>query len=160
MPNEKIVFEQLLEAVEAEQQGFIAELHSYLLENGCKSSYELKKNGSLASYKFGKPPKALLNFIFRNNKILVRIYGENVSKYEDFLCTLPKEMVESLRASGDCGRLTKNTCSTKCSGYDFMIEAERFQKCRYSCFELLVSEQNNFYIKQFIAHELSERTGK
>jgi len=160
MPSEKIVFEQLLEAVETEQQGFIEEIHNYLQENGCKSSYELKKNGPLASYKYGKPPRTLLNFIFRNGKILIRIYGENVNKYENFLSALPKEMVNSLRTSGDCGRLTKNTCSTKCSGYDFMIGAEHFQKCRYSCFELLVTEHNNPYIKQFINHELDERMGK
>jgi len=160
MPSEKIVFEQLLEAVEAEQQGFIEKLHNYLLEQGCKASYELKKNGPLASYKYGKPPRTLLNFIFRSGKILIRIYGENVNKYEDSLGDFPDEMVASIRTSGDCRRMVHNTCSTKCNGYDFMIKGERFQKCRYNCFELLVSGENNPYIKQFIAQELDERMVK
>lgn len=160
MSKEKITFNQFLEAVEATHQTFIESLHNYLLEQGCKVTFEEKKSGYLASFKYGKPPKSVLNFLFRKNGMLIRIYGENVNKYEDFLNTLPGEMVESIAKSGDCKRITNNTCSPKCTGYDFMIDDNRFQKCRYNCFELLVSEQNNPYIESFIKHELTERMEK
>ena len=160
MSKEKITFNQFLEAVASEHQTFIENLHNYLLEQGCKVTFEEKKNGYLASFKYGKPPKSVLNFLFRKHGMLIRIYGENVNKYEDFLNTLPAEMVESIAKSGECKRITNNTCSPKCTGYDFMISGSRFQKCRYNCFEFLVSVQKNPYIELFIKHELAERMAK
>jgi len=160
MAQEKITFNQFLEAVAADHQAFIENLHNSLIERGCKVTFEEKKNGFLASYKYGKPPKSVLNFLFRKHGMLIRIYGENVNKYENFLGTLPQELAQSIATSGDCKRITNNTCSPKCKGYDFMIGSERFQKCRYNCFELLVSDQNNPYIETFVNHELSERMEK
>jgi len=157
MAKEKITFEQFFETVDANNKPFIHEIHNYLQEKGCKIAFEEKKNGFLASYKYGKPPKAFLNFIFRPQGMLARIYGERIAAYPDFLNTLPTEMVEALQKAGDCGRLVNNTCSPKCSGYDFKIGDEHFQKCRYNCFEFLITAKNNPYIKAFIEHELGER---
>jgi len=156
MPD-KITYEQFIQAVDADNQSFVQDLHSYLLENGCKVTFEEKKSGYLASYKHGKPLRAVLNFIFRKNGMLTRIYGERISGYPDFLNTLPIEMVQSIEGAGICKRLVHNTCSPKCSGYDFMIRDEHFQKCRYSCFEFLMTSENNPYIKAFVEHEMRGR---
>jgi len=157
MAAEKIIFEQFLEAVEAEHRPFTENLHEYLIENGCKVTFEEKKSGYLASYKHGKKKRAIANFIFRKAGMLVRIYGEYISGYPDFLNTLPEGLVQDIADSGDCKRLTNNGCSPKCSGYDFTVGGRRFQKCRYNCFELLVADKNNGYIKAFIENELRER---
>ena len=157
MPD-KITYEQFIQAVDANNQPFVQDLHSYLLENGCKVTFEEKKSGYLASYKYGKPIRAVMNFIFRKNGMLTRIYGERISNYPEFLNTLPKDMVQSVEGAGICKRLVHNTCSPKCSGYDFMINDEHFQKCRYSCFEFLMTNENNPYIKTFVEHELKGRT--
>lgn len=157
MAQEKISFEQFLEAVDAGNKAFVEDLHNYLLEKSCKVTFEEKKSGYLASYKYGKPPKAILNFIFRKNGMLTRIYGERISGYPDFLNTLPKEMVASIESAGVCKRLVHNTCSPKCTGYDFIIGNEHFQKCRYNCFEFLMTKESNPYIKSFVEHELKER---
>ena len=157
MAKEKITFEQFFETVDANNKPFVHELHDYLLKNGCKVTFEEKKNGFLASYKYGKPPKALLNLVFRKHGMLTRIYGERISGYPSFLNTLPAEMVESINSAGICNRLVNNTCSPKCTGYDFKIGDEHYQKCRYSCFEFLMTTGNNPYIKSFIEHELKER---
>ena len=93
MAQVKISFEQFLEATLAENKAFVQDLHTYLLDNGCKVTFEEKKSGFLASYKFGKPQKALLNFVFRKNGMLTRIYGERIAGYPDFLNTLPAEPV-------------------------------------------------------------------
>lgn len=159
MAQEKITFEQFITAVDTENKSFVQDLHDYLLENGCKVAFEEKKNGYLASYKYGKPPKAFLNFVFRKHGMLTRIYGERIDNYPDFLHTLPKEMVEHIEGAGDCKRIVNNTCSLKCSGYDFMIGKERFQKCRYNCFEFLMTDESKPYIKAFVEHELKERIG-
>jgi len=158
MVKEKISFEQFLETVETDNEAFVQDLHRYLLENGCKVTFEEKKSGYLASYKCGKPPKALMNFVFRKNGMITRIYGERINDYPDFLNTLPQEMVQHIEGAGICKRLVHNTCSPKCSGYDFTIGGERFQKCRYNCFEFLMTSESKPYIKTFVAHELRERT--
>ena len=157
MVKEKISFEQFIEAVDTDNKPFVVDLHNYLLDSGCKVTFEEKKSGFLASYKFGKPPKALLNFVFRKNGMLARIYGERISGYPDFLNTMPAEMVEHIEKAGECKRLVHNTCSPKCTGYDFMIGDQHFQKCRYNCFEFLLTGGSKPYIKEFIAHELKER---
>jgi len=160
MAQEKISFEQFLEAVDKNYQKFISDLHSYMLDNGCKVTFEEKKSGYLASYKYGKPPKAAVNFLFRKVGMLVRIYGENINAYNDFLNTLPPEMVQSIDNAGACGRLVNSTCSPKCTGYDFTIGDEHFQKCRYGCFEFLVTDENKPHIKEFIENEISQRTAR
>lgn len=153
-----IDFAQFSEAVPTEHLPFVQQLHGYMLDAGCKITFEEKKSGYLASIKFGKPPRALANFLFRKPGMLVRIYGENIGGYLDFLNSLPAEMVSSIQGAGICKRLVHNTCSPKCTGYDFKIGNEHFQKCRYNCFEFLVNDQNNLYIKTFLEHELNERT--
>ena len=155
--KEKITIEQFLEAVEAEQRPFVSELHSYLLENGCKVTFEEKKSGYLASYKRGKPIRALANFVFRKEGMLVRIYGEHVGGYGGFLNTLPAEMVKSIESATLCKQLDHGGCSSKCRGYDFTIGDERFQKCRYDCFEFLVTGESSAKIKTFLENEIRER---
>jgi len=158
MATEKIGFEQFLEAVDANYQEFAKDLNNYLLDNGCKVTVEEKKSGFLASYKYGKPPRAMTNFLFRKAGMFVRIYGENIGEYSNFLNTLPPEMVQSIDSAGECGRLVNNTCSPKCSGYDFAIEGTRFQKCRYNCFEFLVTDESVPYIKAFVENEINARS--
>ena len=150
-------FEQFFEAVDAANKPFVQDLHNFLLDSGCKAAYEEKKSGFLASYKFGKPQRAVLNFIFRKKGMLTRIYGERICNYPDFLNTLPKEMVEPIESAGVCKRLVYNTCSPKCVGYDFVIDGKHFQKCRYNCFEFLMTGESNPFIKEFVEHELRER---
>ena len=157
MAQTKISFEQFLEATPENNKAFVQALHTYLLDNACKVTFEEKKSGLLASYKVGKPQRALLNLIFRKNGMLTRIYGERISAYPDFLNTLPAEMIKSIESAGICKRLVDNTCNPKCVGYDFTIGNERFQKCRYNCFEFLMTGESNPYIKSFVEHELKER---
>ena len=157
MPQEKISFDQFLTAVSSDHSEFVQALHHSLLEQGCKVSFEEKKSGYLASYKYGKPPKAFLNFLFRKDGMHVRIYGEGYHAYGDFLNTLPATLVTQITSAGDCRRLTQNTCSPKCSGYDFMIADAHFQKCRYGCFEFLITEESKPHIKAFIEQELNAR---
>jgi len=157
MAQDKIDFEQFIEAADTENKPFVQALHNYLIESGCKVTFEEKKIGYLASYKHGKPPRAILNFVFRKAGMLTRIYGERINGYSDFLNTLPKEMVQSIEKAGICKRLVHNTCSPKCSGYDFTMGDKHFQKCRYNCFEFLMTNENNPFIKTFVEHELAER---
>jgi len=145
----KITHEQFLEATNEDNKGFVQEIHDYLLENGCKAAFEEKANGYLASYKYGKPPRAFLNFLIKSHDTKARIYGENAGGYAEFLNSLPCEMVEQIEAASDC-----KPCSEKCSGgYRF----QNLRKCRYSCFEFLMTDASRPYIKGFIEQELAQR---
>ena len=157
MAQEKLTYEQFLEAVDPCDQPFVQDLHNYLLDNGCKATFEEKKTGLLGSYKHTKTKKSVINLLRKKQGVIVRIYGENTGKYPDFLNTLPEEMTQSINSAGDCKRLTQNTCSTKCTGYDVTIRGERYQKCKYNAFEFLVTEGSGPVIKSFVEHELSKR---
>ena len=150
-------YQDFIATLNAEQLAFVEDLNKYLMNSGCKASFEEKKSGIIASYKFGKPPKALVYMFFRKNGMLVRIYGENLTQYRDFLNTLPSQMIEEIGGAGDCKRLVSNGCSPKCTGYDFMIDAKHFQKCRYNCFEFLLTKETAPYIRAFAQKELSAR---
>ena len=158
MAQPKISFEQFMESVNEDNKSFVEELHSCLLETGCKVTFEEKKSGYLASYKHGKPLRAVMNFVFRKHGMLTRIYGEHIASYHDFLNSLPKEMVESIQGAGICKRLVHGTCSPKCAGYDFTIGDEHFQKCRYSCFEFLMTGESKPFIREFVERELDARS--
>jgi len=159
MAKEKITYEQFFAVVDKENQPFVQALHDELVKLGCKVAFEPKAIGFMASYKYGKPPKALLNFVFRKHGMLARIYGENIAHYLEFLQTMPAVMQQSIDSAGDCTRLTKNACSPKCVGYDFHIGESHYQKCRYNCFEFLVNAESKPYIKSFIENELKQRIG-
>ena len=160
MAQAKISFEQFIHSVDENNKPFVEDMHAYLLGNGCKVTFEEKKNGPLASYKHGKPPKAAMNFLFRKQGMLTRIYGERIGDYPEFLNTLPGEMVKSIEKAGTCKRITKGTCSPKCIGYDFMIGKSHFQKCRYGCFEFLMTNESNPFIREFVEREIGERLRK
>ena len=157
MAKEAISFEQFMEKVEPNYQAFIKELNDYLTENGCKVTIEEKKNGYLASYKHTKLKKTILNKLFRKNGMFIRIYGDNAEKYLDFLNSMPEEMKTAIDKSPQCKRLVENGCNPKCIGYDIVIDEKRHQKCRYSCYQFLVSDENNPYIKSFVENEVAQR---
>lgn len=158
MGKEEIPFNDFMNAVALEYQDFVKSIHEYLLENGCKSTIELKKTGYFVSYTFNKTKKSIVNFVFRKKGLIIRIYGENAYKYLEFLDTLPNEMVSSIKKAPVCKRLINpNDCNSKCSmGYDFVIKDTHFQKCRYNCFMFDINNENNDYIKTFVEHELRE----
>ena len=157
MAQEKLSFEQFLNAANEDDKTFVQNLHNYLLDNGCKATFEEKKTSLLGSYKHTKSKKAVINLFIRKQGLFVRIYGENISEYPDFLDALPEEMTGSIEGAGICTRLVNNACSPKCKGYDFTIRNERFQKCRYGGFEFLATKKNIPYIKTFVENEATAR---
>ena len=157
MPQEKLTFEQFLQEVDAKDQDFAKSLHDYLVENGCKPTFEEKKTSNLGSYKHGKTKKVVINMLQKKQGLHVRIYGENIGGYGDFLNEMPDELVKAVEKSGICKRLVNNTCSPKCTGYDFMVRDKHFQQCRYNCFEFLVTDESSDYIRAFVENEMTQR---
>lgn len=138
---------------------FVQDLNSYLSDNRCQATYEKKKTGLVGSYKYGKNKKALVYLQLNKRGLFVRIYGENLSKYSELLDLLPAQMVEEIDGASKCGRLDGSGCGLKCLGYDFVIDKRHYQKCRYNCFEFLLTPKTRPYIRAFVESELRSRVG-
>ena len=157
MPAVKITFDDFITPMDKASVPYALELNEYLLANGCKATFEEKKTGLLGSYKHTKSKKVIGNFLLRKQGFLVRIYAEHMAGYRDFLETMPADLLQTLGDAPVCRRLVHNTCSPKCSGYDFTIGEQHFQKCRYACFEFVVTADNFDYLRAFVEREAVAR---
>ena len=147
---------QFFDEIDTSFRSFAQDLHDYLTESGCKASFEEKKTGLFGGYKHPKTKKSLVNMLYKKQGLLVRIYGGHTSGYRPFLDTLPAEMVKSIKSASPCKKLIDNSCNLKCTGYDFTIGGEHFQKCIYNCFEFLVTEESKPFIAAFVRHEVEQ----
>ena len=160
MDKKDLKFEDFLMDVDPAYHIFVTQTHDLLLENGCSIKMDLAKNGYLVSYS-DRNKRVLLNFVFRKSGLITRIYGDNVNGYNDFLETLPGEMVKAIEKAPVCKRLIDITkCNSKCRmGYDFTLKDTQYQKCQYNCFMFLVTDENVPFISKFLTKELKARMG-
>lgn len=159
MAKQKATFEDFLMEVKPELHESIISLNDYLVNNGCKANIEQAKSGYTVSYKYDATKKSVINFVFRKAGLIIRIYGDNVGSYTDFLQTIPESMVKAIDKSSICKRLVDPTkCSSTCvMGYDFKINDVHYQKCRYNGFMFLITNEIMPYLKTFIQKELDAR---
>jgi len=129
-----------------------------MLQSGCKLKLATAKNGYVVSYAFGKKKRVVLNFVFRKKALVIRIYGDNVRQYHDFLDCLPVEMQQSIKKAPNCKRFeVPPKCNSKCGGNVFTMDGTQYQKCRYSCFMFEVNDSSIPAITTFIKNELEAR---
>lgn len=152
-------FEDFLSEVNPEYKGFAVQIHESLLQDGYKVKVESKTAGFFVSYSHPKTKRSMLNFLFRKKGLLVRIYADNYSKYTDFLNSLPEKMESEIGKASVCKRLVNpEDCNPKCvMGYDFNIKNNRYQKCRYSCFQFVVYDESIPFIEAFVENERALR---
>ena len=112
MAKEEIRFEDFLANVTPDNLDFVRSTHAYVTKSGCTYKIEAAKSGHVLSYILPRSKKVLLNYVFRKNGMIVRIYGDFVNNYSDILETLPKGMADSIEKSPPCKRLND---LTKCN---------------------------------------------
>ena len=151
--SEQGTFQDFLVTVEGENQGFVSELHDELTQLGCKTEIKSAKSGFVVSYTLHK--KTIANYVFRKKGLMTRIYVNHLDEYGEILETLPDGMARTVREAPVCKRLTDPAaCNPKCAtGYDFILEGERLQKCRNNAFFFLLSEETRPYVKALLLHE-------
>lgn len=149
-------FNAFIETVEEHFRSFVSQINKYLTENGCKCDIKLQKSGYVTSYVLSSTKRTLATFISRKTGMRLRIYPEHIQEYQSFLSTLPENVKKEIKKASVCKRLIDpNDCNPKCMmGYTFVLDGERYQKCRYMAFQPTLSEENNPYIKQFLEKEL------
>ena len=126
MPKETVKFEDFLLDVNPENLGFIHDTHELMLQNNCTYKIEAAKSGYVFSYILPKTKKVIANYVFRKTGMIIRIYGDNVSKYADILNTLPAGMVEAIEKAPVCKRLVDPAkCNSRCPlGYVFDLNGK------------------------------------
>ena len=152
-------FEDFLSSVMEDYREFATKLHNELLQGGFKPKVELKKSGFFVSYSHSKTKRSILNLLLRKKGLKVRIYADNHDKYADFIGCLPESMENEIAKASVCRRLVNpEDCNPRCvMGYDFLIRGDRYQKCRYSCFEFEVNPHSILVISDFVNSEMKER---
>ncbi|MCI9680586.1 MAG: hypothetical protein HFI26_04295 [Lachnospiraceae bacterium] len=132
------------------------DINDLLLNGSCKREIKTAKSGFTVSYLFQDTKKTLATFVCRKTGIKIRIFPQRLNEYADFLDTLPAKMKKEITKASVCKRLINpNDCNPKCAmGYDFIMDKEHYQKCRYMAFLLSVTEESTPYIKKFLQNEL------
>lgn len=154
MAKEKISFENFLQAAGQTHAPFIHEMHALMAD--CTCDIKQAKSGYVVSY---AKEGALLNYVFRKKGPLIRLYAQHVPEYMEILQTWPQAMKENIKKATSCKKLLGQTCSPTCKGgYDFILDGQRQQKCRSTCFLIALSEESNPYLKQLLQQELAART--
>ena len=155
MAGPKLGYDDFIAAVDADCMPLVAELHRTLTDSGCKLEVKEAKSGYVVSYLCAG--KTLLNYVFRKKGMLARIYANHLPQYMALMETLPQAMKKGIAAAPDCKRLLNpEACNPRCAtGYDFLMEGQRHQKCRYSAFQFLLCEENNPFIRNFVGRELA-----
>lgn len=153
-----ITYDDFIETVEEANLALINDLHLMFLKNGCKLEIKEAKQGYVVTYIYTKDKKkiALMNYVFRKNGMMVRIYARHINMYQELLDLLPQEMKKNVVKAGDCKRLTGiSECSPTCTaGYDFMMDSVNYRKCKNSAFFWKVELKSMEYIKRMLENEL------
>lgn len=135
---------------------FVEAINDFLLDHNCKREIKTAKSGFTVSYLFPNAKKTLATFVCRKTGIKIRIYPQRLKEYMAFLDTLPAKMKKEIIKASVCKRLINpDDCNPKCvMGYDFIMDEERYQKCRYMAFMLTITEESAPYIQKFLENEL------
>jgi len=155
-----IPFEDFVASAGPEHTKFIANIHSYLQENNCIAKIKTAASGYVVSYIHKPTNKTVLNYIFRKKMPLMRLYADNVNEYEALVNSLPVSMKNTIRAGGDCKRLTDPTaCNSKCRmGFNFMLDEERQRKCRcHNSFAFFLNDETKPHLFELMKQELQAR---
>lgn len=161
MPKEKIPFTAFTDAAGPPHREFIEWMHRYMTERGCEVDIKDAKSGFVVSYVHKPKNRTVANYVFRKKGPMLRLYADHIPAYMEALEKWPAPMQKAVQKAGPCKRmLNPEACNSRClMGYDFILNGERQQKCRYNCFMFLLGDETNPYLKEMVQHEMEIRTG-
>lgn len=157
MAKDKASFKEFLSEVAPEHQAFVENLNCKLIEQGCDLVIKEAKSGYAASYRLAK--KTVMNWVFRKAGVWARIYGDNASRYEDIIASLPAEMQKKMTASRDCKRLVDpGACSPTCvKGFVYALKGDTHKKCRNDGMFFLLTNETAEHITALVCAEAAVR---
>ncbi len=159
MPKPAIPFSAFVEAAGPQHTEFIGALHDYLLAAHCKAEIKEAAQGYVVSYVHTPSKKTVANYIFRKKGPMIRMYADHVAAYMERLDTWPAAMKSTLKDAGPCKRLLNpEACNARCmKGFDYVLDGERQQKCRYGGFLLALTDETKPHIRDMMEREMAAR---
>lgn len=144
-------------SITGDSRDLVEEINLFLLEHHCKRETKEAKSGYTVSYLLPDSKKVLATFVSRKTGIKLRILPQQLSEYEALLDTFPVKMKKEIIKASVCKRLIDpNDCNPRCvRGYDFRMDGERYQKCRYMAFLNTITAENTPFMKEMLSKELS-----
>lgn len=146
---------EFLDTVDDVNKKSVDEITDLFLKHNCKIEIKDAKSGFVVSYVLCDVKRTVANFVFRKSGLKLRIYPEHIHQYEDFLNSLPESMKREIRKATVCKRLIDpNACNPRCKkGYDFVMDRERYQKCRNTAFLHDLNSESSPFILMFLEKE-------
>ena len=159
MPKANIPFDDFVQAAGDKHLNFITNLHNFMAENECRVDIKQAASGHVVSYIHTPSKRTVANYVFRKNGLMMRIYADNVSSYMEILSNWPVAMKDTIKKSGVCKRLINpEACNQRClMGFDFILDGERYQKCRNGSFMFFIDDETKPHIRKMMEHEMQER---
>jgi len=141
---------------------FFLNIHGKLTQMGCKVKMtSTKAHPYQLAYTMPNSRKGILNFYLRKKGLRMRITVVNADNHAHWLNSLPAHMVNQISKKNTCVKLTENCeCLDTCMGFDFYINENHFQKCRFYCFQFDVDAESMPYFYALLEGELMAREQK
>ncbi|WP_246552271.1 hypothetical protein [Vallitalea pronyensis] len=145
-----------LDTVDKQYKDFVQQVHEFLLQNRCRYNIKSAKSGYTASYVNQQNKRTIATFITRKSGMKLRLFPEHILQYQACLNTLPDNMKKDIKKASVCKRLVDpNACNPRCiKGYEFMMDNEVYQKCRYSAFQHAICDENNGFMMTLLEKEI------
>lgn len=159
MPKQTIPFEDFVAAAGSAHAEFVSSLHDLLTEHNCVVNIKEAKSGYVVSYIHTPSKQTIANYVFRKKGPMLRIYADNLTSYMETLSGWPEAMKDTIRKAGPCKRLLDPAaCNPRCpTGFDFVLDGSRQQKCRNNAFMFFLEESTKPYLKEMIEQEILQR---
>ncbi len=159
MAKQAIPFSAFAEAAGPAHAGFIGTLHKELTDKNYITEIKQAAQGYVVSYVHRPTKRTIANYVFRKKGLLLRVYADNVISYMETLTSWPDSMKEAVKKAGPCKRLLNPAdCNPRCpTGYDFILDDERQQKCRYNGFLLSLTDETKPYLLEMVRCEIKAR---
>ncbi len=155
MNTEKPTFESFLAEVPIAFRPFALALRQELSTAGWKEKMEQKPSGTVLTYAHPKTRRSLLNLLRKPKGLMFRMYPDHLPQYMDLLNNMPPSLAQAVAKAPTCKSLAApGGCSELCvKGYDFVLQGQHYQKCRYRCFEFWLREEDLPFLQELLRQE-------
>ena len=159
MGKDKIPFSDFVTAAGEKHSTFIRWVDEYMLAHDCTCEIKESKSGYLVSYLYTPTKRTIINYVFRKKGLVLRVYADGVANYMATLDQWPDSMKTAVKKAGPCKRmLDPGACNSRCvMGFDFIMDGQREQKCRYGGFMFLLDEETKPVLKDMLQNEMQTR---
>ena len=126
--QKRLSITEFLSEVPTEYNDFASQAHELLTQNGYKSTIQSKKHGLSAQYNSPNTKGNALQFIIRDNELLMYLYNIFFSEYNGFLENLPLAIIREYDGYRNC----TDSCTPVCEGDKrccYTINGKQYRKC-------------------------------